>query len=172
MFNYIYTRGPLNVYHTVGEWERDNVYGLKWEEFNNFKHMCFKRVLFCLHPSTKLYKHTSYTGNNKINWIECVWTWLTPWESLKIIVKFYKLMSFFPLNLFHIRLRIYILYRTCVRVYILLWVWKRARMARAMQNLWISKKHLPQKPIEREVNWIFKRRVLSYWVLKFCGQQI
>lgn len=40
-------------------------------------------------------QNSSYTGNNKINWIECVWTWLTPWESLKIIVKIYKLMSLF-----------------------------------------------------------------------------
>lgn len=110
--------------------------------------------------------YSSYTGNNKINWIECVWTWLTPRESLKIIVKIYKLMSLFSasilstLPLFYLILENVLIARGIAStaaddieicdMYVYFWGGMKAWMARAMQNLWISKKHLPQKPIERE----------------------
>ena len=127
--------------------------------------MCFKRV----HSATTtnfslmldIHTYSSYTGNNKINWIECVWTWLTPWESLKIIVKIYKLMSLFSASTFS-TLPFYLILENILiargtasttgadDMYVHFWGGMKAWMARAMQNLWISKKHLPQKPIERE----------------------
>lgn len=99
---------------------------------------------------------SSYTGNNKINWIECVWTWLTPWGSLKIIVKFYKLMSLFSFYTLSPLLPYTRKYSHRMRhsrrydMYVYFSGDMKAWMARALQNLWISKKHLPQKPIERE----------------------